>query len=360
MKIAIDVRMMFSSGIGSYIRHLVPRIIQSLPDAEFYLLGRPREMEQWEGFAAGPRVKWIETTSPIFTLAEQWELFRKIPKDTDLFWSPHYNFPVFWRGKLLATIHDVFHLVMGKETMSIPKLIYSSFMFNQLVRRANALLCVSQFTKDELVHCTSVSSDKLRVAPNGVDESWFQVKRTQNPHSRPYVLFVGNVKPHKNLGRLLDAFALLKDRIPHDLILVGQKEGFITGDSAVFEKARSMEDRIQFTGIVSDDLLGQYYAFADLFVFPSLYEGFGLPPLEAMACGTPAVVSRAASIPEVCGDAAVYFDPASPEDMAEKILNTLGDQTLRQKLIQQGTERARLFKWDQSASETVHLLKSLF
>ncbi|HXL72595.1 MAG TPA: glycosyltransferase family 1 protein, partial [bacterium] len=125
MKIVVDVRMMNSSGIGSYIRHLVPLVIQSAPKSEFTLLGSPQEMKECKGFAKGPRVHWIETSSPIFTIFEQIELFKKTPKDTDLFWSPNYNFPVFWRGKLMVTVHDVFHLVMGKGIGSIPKRIYA-------------------------------------------------------------------------------------------------------------------------------------------------------------------------------------------------------------------------------------------
>ncbi len=359
MKIAVDVRMMNSSGIGSYIRHLVPLVIQSSPKTEFYLLGRPEEMKQCKGFAKSPRVQWIETTSPIFTISEQFELSKKIPQDTYLFWSPNYNFPVFWRRKLLVTVHDVFHLAMGKRIGSIPKRLYARLMFNRLTRRADALLCVSQFTKGELERLTGPLSGKIESIHNGVDESWFKIKRRKNPHSRPYLLFVGNVKPHKNLGALLEAFSLLKDKIPHDLVLVGQKDGFITGDPLVFEKAKSMKGRVHFTGLVTEALLGQYYAFADALVFPSLYEGFGLPPLEAMACGCPAVVSKTASLPEVCGQAAEYFDPNNIRDIAQKILKVLQSKKLREKLVKRGRVQARKFTWKKCAKQTCQVIDSL-
>jgi glycosyltransferase involved in cell wall biosynthesis len=359
MKIAVDVRMMNFSGIGSYIRHLVPLVIQSSPKTEFYLLGRPQEMNQCKGFAKSSRVQWIETTSPIFTISEQFELSRKIPKDTDLFWSPNYNFPVLWRGKLLVTVHDVFHLVMGKGINSVPKWFYARLMFNRLIRRADALLCVSQFTKSELVRLTGALPSKIKAIYNGVDGSWFKIKRRKNPHPLPYLLFVGNIKPHKNLGALLEAFTRLKDKIPHDLVLVGQREGFITGDKSVLEKAKSMKGRVYFTGIVNETLLGQYYAFADMLVFPSLYEGFGLPPLEAMACGCPTAVSQAGSLPEVCGQATEYFDPKNTDNMAVKILKVLQNKRLREKLIKEGIKQARQFTWNECVKQTCQVIDSL-
>jgi len=351
--------MMWSSGIGSYIRYLVPKVIQSMPEAQFYLLGRRQEMERWAEFASGPRIEWIEITAPILSIAEQFELAKKIPKDTDLFWSPNYNFPIFWRGKLMTTVHDVFHLILWDGIGSLLKRFYAYVMFNRLVNRADALLSVSEFTKGEIVRRTGASPEKIRVIHNGVDDSWFGLRKNKNPHPRPYILFVGNIKPHKNLARLLEAFSILKDRIPHDLVLVGKKEGFITGDRRVLKMAESIGDRVRFTGFVDDALLGQYYALTDLLVFPSIYEGFGLPPLEAMACGRPVAVSNAASIPEVCGDAAVYFDPYSSKDIAEKISKVLEDEPLRNGFIQKGLERARLFTWERCVSETVEVIQRL-
>ncbi len=359
MKIAVDVRMMFSSGIGSYIRHLVPLVIRSMPKARFYLLGRPSEMRQWRGFAQSARVKWVETTSPIYTIAEQIELERKIPKDTDLFWSPHYNFPVLWKGKLLVTVHDVYHLAMLKGIGNLTKRFYARRMFGRLTRQADALICVSQFTQKELFRLTDAKPERTKVISNGVDEAWFKVKKGKRPHDRPYLLFVGNVKPNKNLSSLLNAFDLIKGKIPHDLMVVGKKEGFITGDPSVLEKAEKMGGRVRFTGTVDQARLGQYYAHADLLVFPSLYEGFGLPPLEAMACGCPAVVSRAASLPEVCGSAAEYFDPLNVDEMVRKITEVLRNKKLRTRMIALGKQQARRFSWKKTAQGTCGVIDSL-
>jgi glycosyltransferase involved in cell wall biosynthesis len=355
IKITVDVRMMWNSGIGSYIRHLVPRVMKILPRARFFLLGRPEEMEQWEGFRG--QGEWISVKSPIYSVSEQVEIPKKIPRETDLYWTPHYPSPVLWNGRLLATVHDVFHLAMGRMAGGIQKRLYARFMFQRLARKANAVLCVSQFVKNELISRVGMPPEKIRVIHNGVDENWFKVKHRKNLEIKPYLLFVGNIKPHKNLGRLLEAFGLIKDRTPHDLILVGRKAGFITDDRTVFKKAQSMGGRVRFTGAINNTLLGQYYAFADLLVLPSLYEGFGLPPLEAMACGTAVAVSRIAALQEVCGNAAVYFDPYQPEDIAAKMLKVLHDAKLRKTMADKGLRQAKKFRWDDCAKETSRVLR---
>ncbi len=359
MKIAVDVRMMWASGIGSYIRNLVSRIIVRYPDIKFYLLGNPAEMDRWEGFKK-PNVQRIKTSSPIFSFSEQWEIARKIPLDSALFWSPNYNFPVLYKGKLLVTVHDVFHLANPQFVSGPHRRFYAKFMFKKLVDRSDEILCVSQFTKKELLRLAGGKADKMNVIHNGVDPSWFKVAKKERPHPKPYLLFVGNVKPHKNLGRLLQAFALLKDRIPHDLILIGKKEGFITGDREVINQAERFGKRVRFTGVLEDEQLHQFYACADLLVFPSLYEGFGLPPLEAMASGTPVACSNTASLPEVCGDASIYFDPYRPEDMAEKIEKVLTDKTLRKDLMKKGLEHAHRFDWENTVAETARILERMF
>ncbi|MFK5953154.1 MAG: glycosyltransferase family 1 protein, partial [Desulfobacterium sp.] len=188
---------------------------------------------------------------------------------------------------------------------------------------------------------------------------WFNIKKRSRPHAKPYFLFVGNVKPHKNLTRLLEAFELLPSNISQELIIVGKKEGFITHDSMVEKKAVSMKQRVHFTGYVDNELLHQYFVHADALIFPSLYEGFGLPPLEAMACGCPVLVSNAASLPEVCGDAAIYFDPYSIKDMADKIKHLLSDKALQDKMRIKGLERAKKFTWKKSALETAKTIEEL-
>ena len=312
-------------------------------------------MESWKGFQK-TNVHLVKAVSGIYTLSEQLTIVSKIPGGTDLFWSPHYNFPVLRRGKLLVTVHDVFHVAMKRYVQGFHRRWYAQMMFDQLAQKANMVIAVSKFTQSELVSWTKVDPQKVKVVYNGVDPSWFNISRLESPHPRPYLLFVGNIKPHKNLGRLLEAFEILKDQIPHDLVLVGKKEGFIIEDKEIIEKARNLKGRVHFTGEINDQHLQQYYAFAELLVFPSLYEGFGLPPLEAMACGIPVAASLIPSLAEICGKAVQYFDPYRPEDMAEKIQDVLQNEALRQDLIQKGLERAHQFTWDRCAEETRKLI----
>ncbi len=356
MRISIDARMMWASGIGTYIRNLVPKILDAYPGARFSLLGDPKKMEAWKGFQR-PNVDLVKVRAGIYTLSEQFVIPAKIPSGTDLFWSPHYNFPVLWKGKLLVTAHDVFHVAMPSFVRGFHRRWYARTMFDQLARKADRVIAVSQFTQSELAVWTKVDPREVKVVHNGVDPSWFDIPRAASPHPRPYLLFVGNIKPHKNLGQLLEAFDSLKDRIPHDLVLVGKKEGFIVGDKAVFEKARHLKERVHFTGEIDDQRLQQYYAFTDLLVFPSLYEGFGLPPLEAMACGRPVAASFIPSLVEICGKAAQFFDPNRPEDIAQKIQEVLGNEGLRQDLVQKGLERARQFTWEKCAEGTREVIE---
>jgi glycosyltransferase involved in cell wall biosynthesis len=355
--ISIDLRMLHASGVGTYLRSLTPLVISACPNAEFCLLGKLDEMSgcRW---VHGKNVALVDCRAPIYSVAEQIELFRKIPKGTELFWSPHYNIPLLYSGKLLVTVHDVFHLAMPRCTGGLHKRLYARGMFAALRRRADAIMCVSDFTKNELVRLTGQGRQEIHTVHNGLDASWFHVRKDRSPHPKPFLLFVGNVKPHKNVKTLIEAFALIKDRIPHDLLIIGKREGFITGDETVAAKA-ALGDRVRFTGYVEDDLLHQYFAHADALVLPSLYEGFGLPPLEAMACGCPVIVSNVASLPEVCGDAALYCDPHSPSDIADKIWRLISDAGLRETLRRRGLQRARRFTWEECAVRTVEAIKQV-
>jgi len=358
LKIVIDLRMINASGIGTYIQNLIPVIIEKFSNIEFVLLGYVEEMRKYSLVGRG-NVTTIDLQAPIYSVVEQIALFNVIPKDTTLFWSPHYNIPLLYRGKLLATVHDVFHLAMPQFVGGIHKRLYAKGMFTALRYKADAVLCVSHFTAAEFGKLVGNNDEESCVIYNGVGESWFKIKKNNNPRNRPYLLYVGNVKPHKNLISLLRAFTSLLSKIPHEIVIVGKKEGFITGDDKITDVADSLNERVLFTGYVDDELLRQYFIHADALVFPSLYEGFGLPPLEAMACGCPVIVSNRASLPEVCGDAALYCDPFNPEDIAQKIKLIIEDENLRETLRQKGLERAKQFTWEKCARETIAVIKKV-
>jgi glycosyltransferase involved in cell wall biosynthesis len=232
-------------------------------------------------------------------------------------------------------------------------------MFRALRRRASSVLCVSDFTKAELLRLVSGNGRPPVTVHNGIDTTWFQIPPAVSPHARPYLLYVGNIKPHKNVGTLIEAFRQIVGTIPHDLVIVGKRTGFITSDQGVMQLAAAVHERVRFAGELQPRELQQFVAHADAFVFPSLYEGFGFPPLEAMASGCPTIVARAASLPEVCGDASLYFDPTSPEELAAALTRLLSDARLRRELSQRGRQQAARFTWDRCSQETLAVMESV-
>jgi glycosyltransferase involved in cell wall biosynthesis len=345
--LAVDYRMSRSSGIGVYLRNTVRRLAERHAD-EFRLT--------LLGGDDGPAVSRRKIHAPIYSLAEQLELAIQTPWATDVFWAPHYNAPWVSPGRLVVTIHDVYHLDLPADEASWFKSVYARSMYANIARRAHSIVCVSRYTANELVRLAGVDSRKITVIHSGPGAEW-SAGPAPRPIDRPYMLFVGNVKPHKNLVRLLAAFESIVDRVPHSLVVVGKREGFITPDRNVMAAADRLGDRVTFTGELSDEALRAYYANADLLVHPSLYEGFGFPPLEAMAQGVPVAVSNATAIPEICGDAATYFDPLSVSDMAAVVERALLDTTLRDELREKGRAQVRRYSWTTAVDSMVEVLR---
>jgi glycosyltransferase involved in cell wall biosynthesis len=357
-KVAIDVRMISHSGIGTYVSHLVPRVVRAAQDLYFYLLG-PVEKIREHGWEALENTGIVDIRSPIYSVGEQLELAWKLPGDASVVWSPHYNIPLLYRRKLLTTVHDVCHLAMPQFFKGIAKRSYAHFMFAAIRSRADRVICVSRFSAGELARFAGLSGDKITVIHPGVDHLWFCTGTSERLHPGPYLIAVGNLKPHKNITNLIAAFSLVQHKIPHDLIIVGKNYGFMSRDKQIDQHVATLSNRIVFTGQVTNERLRAYMRNAEALVFPSKYEGFGLPPLEAMACGCPAVVTNAASVPEACGDAALYFDPYDEVDIAEKILYILENPDVRNDFRRKGIDRARIFSWDDASEKTLLVLRDL-
>lgn len=356
-RITVDARMIQASGIGTYLQNVLPRIIAARPDWHFDLMGRPEEMQ---GQAWGPaHVSVIPFDSAIYGLAEQVQLAVRTPRDTDLFWSPHYNIPLGHRGRLLVTVHDLCHLALPHLVKGAHRRAYARFMFSAVKRMASRIVCDSEFTNGEFRRLVGWGEHLPVTVHLGVGPRWFSLTANGRPHPNPYILFVGNVKPHKNLATLVEAFGRIVSSVPHDLLIAGKESGFITADRASRHAAAALGERVRFTGELARESLEQLFLHADAFVFPSLYEGFGLPPLEAMACGCPTIVARAGSLPEVCGDAALYFDPTSSEELASVMVHLLSDVNLRQGLAERGRCRAARFPWDRCATQTLDVIEGL-
>lgn len=358
-EITVDIRMFHSSGIGTYISNLLPLVIQLLPDIKFNLLCDVAKIKNYD-WTNKSSVNLINCNSPIYSIAEQFDLIRKTPKSTDLFWSPHYNIPVLYRGKLIVTVHDLFHIADENDNQSIIKKLYAKSMLSKALRKSQIVFTVSNFTLSEMKKYKLPALEKVKVIHNGA--SYKNTVKTGDNMGQ-YILFVGNVKPHKNIKRLVAAYKILHTRhkIILPLVIVGETEKFITGLPGFRDEIydSSWGKWIKFTGRVSADELIATYRKAAILVLPSLYEGFGLPPLEAMACGCPVVVSQAASLPEVCGDAALYCDPLNVDDIASKIHEVLSDNTLRKTLITRGYDRVNKFDWNVTAQKYVEYIESL-
>ncbi|MEW4241085.1 glycosyltransferase family 1 protein [Priestia megaterium] len=353
-KILIDARMVKSSGIGVYIDKLLEFILQNNTDYQISLLGSEAELVKFLSFR---NVSIIKCDSPIYSIKEQITMMKIGLKGFDLVWSPHYNIPVFSSTKLLVTVHDVFHLKHEINQNNFSKKIYANAMFKSLSKRATKIICVSNFTKNELLENVKVKNkSKVKVIYNGIDSEWFQQIREMK---EPYIIYVGNVKPHKNLTNLISAFKLVKNEISHKLIIVGKKEGFITSDNLVVSLAEELGDKVQFTGYLEDKEMRQMVANADFMVYPSLYEGFGLPPLEAMACGCPVIASEIASIPEVCSDKVEYINPYDIKDIANKLVYMANNTQRKQELSENGIKYSKQFSWEQSAQETFNVIKEV-
>jgi glycosyltransferase involved in cell wall biosynthesis len=356
--LAIDVRMWNSSGIGTYIKNIVPLVINELNNVRYFLLGNELELSH-EGLLDNSNVDFIEFKAPIYSIKEQFLFSKLIPKETTLFWSPHYNIPVCYNGTLLVSIMDLGHIALRQKNNDFLKKKYAKFMFNKIRTKADATIYISEFSRNEFNKYIGNPKTSQYMTHLGIHEDWHNIQIGNKLNKNPFLLYVGNVKPHKNLGALIDAFKKIKDKIPHDLVIVGRREGFIAKDDTLETKAIDLRDRIIFTGEVNDYDIKQYMKQADIFVFPSLYEGFGFPPLEAMAAGTPVVTSNAASLPEICGDAVLYFNPHDIGQISHGILKMINDDSMKEEYIIRGKNKVKQYNWDKTSKQTIKIIQEL-
>jgi glycosyltransferase involved in cell wall biosynthesis len=353
-----DLRMYRHSGIGRYLRNLFPLLLPELNADSVRVLGR-RAIVDDAAWLSDPRVEFVEEPAAVYSLAEQGMALRGAYRGTDLLWVPHYNAPLYYGRRMVVTMHDVAPLAMPEILNNVVKRAYAKLLIERAVKQASAILCVSEFTAGELHERLGVPSDKLTVTHPGLEAEW---PETAAGHTEadgvPYLLYVGNVKPNKNLELLLSAYARVMHSLPHRLILAGRMRGFGTSDEAVIRQAEALGDRVRFTEEVSDGELIALYAGASALVLPSLYEGFGLPLLEAMRLGCPVLCSTAGSLPEVAADAALYFDPRSEQELADRLCQ-VGVGARMHQLRQSGFERARQFSFQECAVRSAVVMNRL-
>jgi glycosyltransferase involved in cell wall biosynthesis len=360
--VTIDARWLVG-GIGTYTRNLLQELHHQVNGFAVQAIVRKRDSGSIRNFCAGVTV--IDT--PIYTLREQLSVARA-SRRCDLLHVPHYNAPLLHRGPLIVSIMDVIHLSSPAYRDNMSTFFYARPMLNAVARKADHIVTVSHYSRNEIVKTLGIPESKITVIPCGVGEE-FTAKPVswESPHldkifriATPFLLYVGNLKPHKNVATLLQAFATVreKNKLSHSLVIVGDDARW--KQSVVNECARlGIRECIKFLPHVPQSLLPHIYAAADLVVMPSTLEGFGLPVLEAMACGTPVIASTAASLPEVAGDAALYFDPRSPEELGIQIDRILECSELRASLRSRGLQQAKKFTWRQAARQHIELYNRL-
>lgn len=357
-RLTVDLRMYRHSGIGRYLRNLVPLLLPRINANRVRVLGQ-REIIGEEDWLHDPRVELVEEAATIYSVAEQTMALRGAYRETDLLWVPHYNAPLVYGGRMLVTIHDVAPLAMPEILGSSLKRSYAKLLIERSVKQSTSILCVSKFTADELAHRLGVPTGKTTVTHLGLDANWpHTAPKHVEADGLPYLLYVGNVKPNKNLSLLLRAFDKVMSSVPYRLVLAGRIRGFGTNDEAVVRQAEAMGKRVRFAGEVSDTDLTQLYAGATAFVLPSLYEGFGLPLLEAMRLGCPVLCSTAGSLPEVAAEAALYFDPRSEAQLADRLLEVMVTERMVA-LRHAGIEREKGFSLQTCAERSSAVINQL-
>ena len=357
MRILIDARVISDKmhGIARYAHNLIKNIAELDNRNEYLLLSGNKELMDFS--TRFRNIKFIKCNIPLYSLQEQFAIPSILKREkVELYHSPTFTAPVHQPCKTIMTVYDIIHLIFGN---SIHKLYYKLIVKKAMMKSA-CIITVSENSKKDIVNWFNIPHEKIYVIYCGVDKRF---KPSQDKSSREelkeryggifdrYILFVGNQKPHKNLGAVISAFerAVKIWGFKHCLVIAGIKKGFLNG----------MNNKIIYVDIDNDGDLIRLYQSADLLLFPSLYEGFGLPALEAMACGCPVVASNVASLPEVCGDAAYYVAPDNIENIAEGMYKVLTDNELRQSLIRKGIERAKLFNWEKSAKEHLKVFEDI-
>jgi glycosyltransferase involved in cell wall biosynthesis len=356
VRIAIDARKLHDFGIGTYIRNLLRHLARLDAETEFVVLARPADCASLASL--GPNFRAVPETAPNYSVVEQIRIPLALRRERPtLFHAPHYVLPPLVRCRSVVTIHDCIHLMFPQYLPSRLALAYARTSIVLAARRATRVLTVSESSKRDIMRFVDIPADKIDVIYNSYDERFgvepreedvIRVRERYQLHDE-FVLYAGNVKPHKNLERLIEAFNLVRKRgLDHlKLVLIGDD----ISKYAALRRAvhlHQLHKYVRFLGYLPEETLAVMYRLAGVFVFPSLYEGFGLPPLEAMASGTPVVTSNVSSLPEVAGDAALLVDPYHPESIADGIERVLCDDSLRRVLRTKGLARARQFSWETS------------
>ncbi|MEE8555492.1 MAG: glycosyltransferase family 1 protein [bacterium] len=363
--IGIDARKLGDFGIGEYLRHLIGHLPAAGPEREYVLFHRGDAPAEWRGVA---NLRPVRDDAPPYSLREQWSLSRNPRRHgLGLLHLPHYVVPVLPSGPHVVTVHDTIHLAFPENLPGPAARWYARFMLGRAVRTSRRILTVSEYSKGQLMARLGVPEEKIAVIPLGrppdarpdcenMEEGGVP---GQYGLARPFLLHVGNLRMrHKNLPTLLAAYTLLRQRHRLDPPLALCGGGGAESVWAGIERLPGELRRdVRVLGFVPRAHLMALYRAAAVVVCPSLDEGFGLPALEAMGCGTPVVAAEAGALPEVLGGAGLTVPPREPEAFAQELARVLTDGALRETLVRRGLARAAEFSWAEHARRTVQVYR---
>lgn len=361
----IDARMLGpeQTGIGRYIENLVRELLAIDAAHRYVLFVRPKAMP----FLPFPsdRIRIVPVDIHWYSVREQLLLPRIFARERlDLLHVPHFNAPIWYSGRMVVTIHDVTHIFFPRTKRPILKTAAFRFVFQRALAQAQAIIAVSSYTRDAIMKHFAVAEEKIHVIPEGVVKLSHprdaKTRLAQYGIHLPFLLYVGVWREHKNLVGLLRAFALMKQRWekPLQLVLVGTQDERYPHVRKTWEQLR-LRPYIVTPGFVDESTLAALYQEAELVVIPSFLEGFGFVGLEALHQGTPVAASNQGALPEVLRDAAEYFSPDDPAEMAETIVRVLRDRRLQRSLLKKAKKILLRYTWEKTALKTLDLYETI-
>lgn len=368
MKIGIDSRMYGSkiTGIGNYVKNLTDQLFEIDKTNQYLMFMRSLD---FENFVPPSNVKKIKVEIPWYSWSEQLKYFRILEKQKlDLFHFPHFNVPLLYTRKFVVTIHDITpYFFPGSKVIKskLRKIAYET-VFKSTLKRAEIIITVSQHTKENLIKYFKTDPKEIKVIYEGISQEFKIISNYEKINqfkskyqiTKPFIFYVGVWRDHKNLEGLIKAFAILKNnyRLNCQLVLGGQEDKRYPQIRRTWQNLNlEVGKDIILPGFISGEELPLFYNAAEIFVLPSFSEGFGLVALEAMACGTSVVGSETTSLPEVLGDAALYFDPYQEIEIAKTVKKLLTNHNLKQELIKKGLEKVKEYSWRKCAEETLRV-----